>query len=204
MVPSNSPVASSSVNPRPSVFRRIVSGARSLVPSSTSSPIHKKSATSHLSSQLTLSISEPRQGSSFVARKQPSPRLVEPKRPEWSVTYNPDIKQTFRMDLANTFDVMAQVYCAKFSPDGKYLAVGVAAKGSKTYIYDMEKGSLDRSFPSCFRLESLTNFRTSCLTDLYLDDETIVWSLEFSPDGKHIATASLDSRIRVCSFYLLC
>ena len=56
--------------------------------------------------------------------------------------YNPDIKQTLRMDLANTFDVMAQAFCAKFSPDGKYLAVGVWVKGSRTYIYDVEKGSI--------------------------------------------------------------
>ena len=104
------------------------------------------------------------------------------------------------MDLANTFNVMAKVFCAKFSPDGKYLAVGVWVEGSKTYIYDVEKGSIVWSVPFCLRLASFTDFRISSLIDLYSDDKTIVWGLDLSPDSKHVATASSDMCIRVCSF----
>ena len=44
-----------------------------------------------------------------------------------------------------------------------------------------------------------TDFRISSLVDLYIDDEMILWDLEFSPDSKLVATASSDRRIRVCS-----
>ena len=129
---------------------------------------------------------------------QPSPTVVGPERPQWSVTFNPDINQTLHIDLANTFDVTTRVFCAKFSPDGKYLAVGGSNKGSKTYIFDVEKGSIVRFVLFLVWLGYVTDFSISSLVDLYLDDETILWDLEFSPDSKLIATASSDRRIRVC------
>lgn len=202
-------MASSSIDPRPSVRRRIVSGPRPLVPSSTpsstpTSPNPEKYFTplqtvTVLPSSPTPAISVPQEASSFF----PSPALVT-ERPEWSVKYNPDINQTLRMNLANTFEVTSQVFFVKFSPDGKYLGVGVWVKGSKTYIFDVEKGSIVWSVHSFgLRLPSFIDFRLSSLVDLYPDVRSIVWGLEFSPDSKCIATASSDRCIRVCPFYCL-
>jgi WD40 repeat protein len=51
-----------------------------------------------------------------------------------------EIKQALHIDLVKTFNFTARVFCVKFSPDGKYLAVGLDEGSGRTYIYDMEKG----------------------------------------------------------------
>ena len=70
-----------------------------------------------LPSPSTPSILVPQRSSSLLASKQPPPTLVEPNRPEWTVTYNSDIIQMLHI---YTFDVKSEVFCARFSPNGKY------------------------------------------------------------------------------------
>ena len=196
-MPSKSLVAVSLVDPRPSVSPALVPIAAS--PNS-EKPVTPQSRTvTVLPSSSMPSITFPQQSSSFFAPKQPSPTVIEFERPKLSVTYNPDINQTLHIDLANTFDVTNPVFCAKFNLDGKYLAVGGSNKGSKIYIFDVEKGSIARFVPFLLRLGYFTDFGISSLVDLYLDDKMILRDLEFSPDSKLIATASSDRRIRVCS-----
>lgn len=81
------------------------------------------------------------QASSKLRRPGTIPAIdeISAKQPGWSVLHNPEIKQALHIDLVNTFNFIAKVYCVKFSPDGKYLAVGLD-KGGKTYIYDVETG----------------------------------------------------------------
>jgi WD40 repeat protein len=64
---------------------------------------------------------------------------IKSKQPGRNVFHNPEIEQALHIDLVKTFNFVAKVYCVKFSPDGKYLAVGLDKSG-KTYIYDVEKG----------------------------------------------------------------
>lgn len=66
----------------------------------------------------------------------------------WSVEYNPETQatQSLRLTLANTFTLTDKVYCAKFSRDGKYLAVGLP--NGVTHIHDMLTGS-KRSISLC-------------------------------------------------------
>ena len=65
---------------------------------------------------------------------------IQSEQPGWSVLHNPEIKQALHIDLVETINFTARVYCVKFSPDGKYLAAGLDKSG-KTYIYDVEKRS---------------------------------------------------------------
>jgi len=90
-----------------------------------------------------LAISAP-QASSSAIPTQPSIASIDKiqsKQPKWSVSHNPKIKQALHIDLAKTFDLAAEVFCVKFSPDGKYLAVGLGEGNGRTYIYDVEEGS---------------------------------------------------------------
>jgi len=92
--------------------------------------------------QPKTAISAPPQVSSSASQRQPETIPVDEtqsKQPGWSVFHNPEIKQALHIDLVKTFNFIAKVYCVKFSPDGKYLAVGLDKSG-KTYIYDVEKG----------------------------------------------------------------
>ena len=57
----------------------------------------------------------------------------------WSVQYNPKITQGLHITLDKTFTLPDKVHSAKFSCDGKYLAVGL--QNGETHIHDMMTGS---------------------------------------------------------------
>ena len=65
---------------------------------------------------------------------------------DWSAEFNPEITQSLRITLAKTFTLPSKVFSAKFSGDGKYLAVGLG--NGETHIYDMTTGS-KRSISLC-------------------------------------------------------
>jgi WD40 repeat protein len=94
----------------------------------------------------------------------PKPSLSKPvdeihsKDPGWSVSHNPEITQTLQIDLAKTLNFTARVFCVKFSPDGKYLAVGLDQGSGRTYIYDMEKGLNIWSVPSYHKRKTSADF----------------------------------------------
>ena len=148
-VPSYTQVASSWSEHRPSVSYSIVSGPKVQSPVSTTKPrgspntsitIHPITARQN---QPKTAISAPPQVPSAPSPRQPETIPVDEiqsKQPGWSIFHNPEIKQALHIDLVKTFNFIAKVYCVKFSPDGKYLAVGLDKTG-KTYIYDVEKGS---------------------------------------------------------------
>ena len=70
----------------------------------------------------------------------PNNNEIQSEQAGWSVSHNPNIKQSLQIDLVNTFNYTASVFCLKFSPDGKYLGVGLDRRSGKTHIYDVEKG----------------------------------------------------------------
>jgi len=156
---------------------------------------------SNLRNQRISSISAPQaSSSSYAIPTQPSITSIEEiqsNQPKWSVSHNPKIKQALHIDLAKTFDLAAEVFCVKFSPDGKYLAVGLGEGNGRTCIYYVEDGSKIWLVPSQLTYGLLLTFRASCLVDLYLKEQPIVWCVQFSPDNKYIATAS--DGLRVCS-----
>ena len=65
---------------------------------------------------------------------------IQSRQTVWSVSHNPNIKPSLQIDLVKTFNFTAKVTCVKFSPNGKYLAVGTSVGCGKTFVYDMEKG----------------------------------------------------------------
>ena len=119
------------------------------------------------------------------------------KQPKWSVSYNSRIKQALHIDLDKTFAFTSMVFCVKFSPDGKYLAVGLCSGNGKTYLYDVETGLKIWLATLHIPARPHLTFRTSCLVDLYLKNQPLVWCVQFSPDSKYIAIAS-GKQIRVC------
>ena len=71
---------------------------------------------------------------------------TEPKLnlPDWSVEYNPNIKQTLRLHVADTLTFTTRVLSAKFSHDGKSLAMGLL--NGETHIYDTVTKSIRYNF----------------------------------------------------------
>jgi hypothetical protein len=78
------------------------------------------------------------------------PTQVKPDDSDWSVKYNPNIKQNLRVRVANTFTYKTDVVCTKFSHDGNYLAVGLWS--GETHIYNMMTGSKRSTFFLACRL----------------------------------------------------
>lgn len=63
------------------------------------------------------------------------------KRSNSNISYNPGIKQPLHINLVKVINFAAPVFCVKFSPNGKYLAVGLYKDSGKTFVYDVEKNS---------------------------------------------------------------
>jgi len=61
-----------------------------------------------------------------------------PNQLDWSVGYNDDVKRVLNLKLDHVLTHGAVVMGVVFSPDGKYLAVGVL--NGITYIYDLKTG----------------------------------------------------------------
>lgn len=57
-------------------------------------------------------------------------------KPDLSVVYNHEVKQTLNVHLDRTLTMKSTVYCLKFSRGGKYLAMGL--RTGEIYIYDIE------------------------------------------------------------------
>jgi hypothetical protein len=131
-----------------------------------------------------------------------------PDPPDWSVEYNPDINKSLSLHLANTFTFTDVVFCTKFSRDGKYLAVGL--RNGEIHIYCMTTGS-KRSILLYFSSSQLIGaFRIRVLarrsaTVFYTDAAeplTGIWTVQFSPDSKYIATGGYDGKINVVERFL--
>ena len=147
-VPSYAPIPTTSQNqagPGPGLLHRIASSAQY---QSASSGLPSVSTTNVGGSSNTVqqntTILVPPQPSSSAIPRQPStaPAVeIQSQQPDWSVSHNPEIKQALQVDLVKTSNFAATVYCVKFSPDGKYLAVGLDRGSGKTYIYDVGNGS---------------------------------------------------------------
>ena len=113
---------------------------------------------------------------------KPLPAIPPTTNPEptWSVEHNPKLKQSIDLQLEHVLTYDRLVYCMKLSPDGKKIATGLEKNG-KTYINDVKTGSI-----ICV-LEDLNHRK----------DKLSIWTIQFSPDSRLLATASFDHKIRV-------
>jgi WD40 repeat protein len=86
--------------------------------------------------------------SQTVTRPSPLPRVspstVDPASgpSECLVKFNNKVEKELDVEIAHTLFHGGLVVCVKFSRDGKYLAA--ACFDGKTYIYDVQKGTLTR------------------------------------------------------------
>lgn len=67
-----------------------------------------------------------------------SPKGILNQLGRWSVNFNSDDKPVLNVKLEYVLTFGAKVRRVRFSPDGKYLAVGV--KDGRAYIYDVKTG----------------------------------------------------------------
>jgi len=92
------------------------------------------------------SVSEPIQSPSLAVAQHPislpetsiSPTDIPDQLDGWSVDFNNDVKPELDVKLEHVLTHGATVWRVMFSPDGKYLAVGV--NNGRTYIYDVKTG----------------------------------------------------------------
>ena len=63
---------------------------------------------------------------------EPAPISSQPKseHPEFSVEYNPEVKQVLELHLEHVFTHESPAWCAKISPDGQRMAVGFQSSGA--------------------------------------------------------------------------
>ena len=76
--------------------------------------------------------------SESIQPSQPVTRHTIPNRLDWSVDFSSDVKPALNVKLEHVLIPGAMVERVKFSPDGKYLAVGIMS--GRTYIYDVKTG----------------------------------------------------------------
>ena len=119
--------------------------------------------------------------------------------PKWSVAYNPDVERALDLHLAHTFKYDSPANCVKMSPDGQKLAVGLRDNG-KTYLCELRTGSNIWLVSLVFNSIWIDTTDPSVFFDQYVKDPIDILSVQFSPDGRLIATGASDGQIRVCSF----
>ena len=59
---------------------------------------------------------------------------------KWSAVYHPELKRAREFHLSHLVIYGSRLFCAKISPNGNYLAVGLAYSG-KTYISELKTGT---------------------------------------------------------------
>ena len=135
----------------------------------------------------------------------------------WYALFNPDLVRSLDVSLAyelthtkcvsssssmiytnkirSSSILLSTVLCVRFSPDGRYLGIGYddgtaqvcdTSEGVKTWLGQLTK----------LHIRSLISMH---LSKRYADEssEGPTYSVCFSPDGTHLATAGGDKRIRV-------
>jgi len=122
-----------------------------------------------------------------------------PNQLDWSVNFNRNIKPALNVKLEHVLTPGTIVVCVRFSPGGKYLAVGV--KNGRTYIYDVKTGVGNWSVTFILVWRTSIDFRDSFLADNYETRKQGIRSLCFSPDGKYLAVGSSGGQLRV--FFIL-
>ena len=121
-------------------------------------------------------------------------------RPKWSVVYNPRVERALELHLAHAFAHDSSVQCAKMSPDGQKLAVGLEDNG-KTYLYELRTESkiwLVRSLVFKIWVDVID---PSVFVDQYVKrvkNGIDIYSVKFSPNGRLLAIGACDLYIRVC------
>jgi WD40 repeat protein len=118
---------------------------------------------------------------------------------DWSLEYNPEIRQTFSLHLANTFEFRDTVLCTKFSRDGEYLAIGLW--NGETHVYDLKNGS-NRLISECClgnlssQLIILSVLVKGSITVFYNEavtvtpQQSVITAVQFNLDNKYIATGA--------------
>jgi len=123
-----------------------------------------------------------------------SPKDI-PNQLGWSVDFNSNVKPALNMKLERILIPGAPVGCVRFSPDGRYLAVGVDNRW--IYIYDVKTGAKSWSVTFILVWRTSIDFRDSSLADNSEKTKQMVWCLCFSPDGKYLAVGGPDRKLRV-------
>ena len=110
------------------------------------------------------------------------------KLSRWSVVYHPEVERTLELHLVHAFTYDSPVHCVKISPDGK------------TYINELKTGSNIWLVPepTVFKIW-IDGIDFSAFVDRYVKDWINISSVQFSPDGRFLATRASDRQVRVRS-----
>ena len=139
------------------------------------------------------------QPSSLSATKHPpetSTSLKDIPNPlDWPVDFNGNVNPALSVKLGRVLTHGGTVGRVRFSPDGKYLAVGV--KNGRTYIYDVKTGAKSWSVTFIPVWRASIDFRDSFRADNSETRKLVIWSLCFSPDGKYLAVGASEGELRV-------
>ena len=94
------------------------------------------------------------------------------------------------------------VWCARFSPDGKYLAIGFEDGTAQIHdVNDRAKQWYDQTTLRYIRLLILRH-----LSEVYSDQssQSSIYSVCFSPNSEYLATAGQDKQVKVsCRFFVM-
>ena len=104
--------------------------------------------------------------------------------------------------IYSSSSLFSRVLCVRFSPDGKYLAIGFG--DGTAQIHDVQQGA--KQWYNQTPLRYIPLLIVTHLSELYSNESSRsrVFSVCFSPNGQYLATAGEDKQIKVsCRFFAM-
>ena len=157
----------------------------------------------------------------------PTTGVFTPRALETSTAFPPAVESAFKLEPRVTIsENTSEIFCVKFSPDGKYLAAGCGDGAIRVFstqngklAYTLEGGSNVALPTTAIRFRPVTpTSRTKnvmltanaagtvqhwhmtsgkCLHDMPLDDENQVYALDYNDEGSQFATGGKDKCVRI-------
>ncbi|KAG6382174.1 WD40-repeat-containing domain protein [Boletus reticuloceps] len=119
---------------------------------------------------------------------------------DWFAAFNPKVKRVLDVALVHTLRHNSVVCCVRFSADGRFLATGC---NRTAQIYDIKTSAKTRVLlhetarTGYMYICSIWDIAKKRIHHVLDGHRAVIYSLDFSPDGRFMASGSGDKTVRV-------